>query len=73
MKLATPSAVPLIPVGTLVLVRLDDDPSVPAHVWEIIEDGKAILVDEHYPHGETEDIENFAPANIYTIGTTIPF
>ena len=67
------SEIPLLTEGTLLLVRLDEDPTVHGQVWEVMSEGKAVVVDENYPYGETEDIENFIPADIYIVGAKAPF
>jgi len=73
VKRVNHSEIHLIPVGSIILVRLDDDPTDVATVWEVINHGKAVVMDEHYPHGETEDLDWLIPADIYIVGTTIPF
>lgn len=72
MKLVELSAVPLIPVGTIILVNPKEN-IAPSSVWAVFHDGKVVAVDENYPHGETEDIEWLAPADIYIIGSVVPF
>lgn len=38
-------------------------------VWFVFSYGKAVLVDSHYPNGETEDLDWFKPWQVTVIGS----
>jgi hypothetical protein len=75
MKIVKPSEAHKIPVGSIILVKpdLSFDPTQPATVWEVFAPNKAVIMDEHYPHGETEDVDFFHPAELAIVGYTNPF
>ena len=68
-----------IPVGSLILVgkKLDADSkwkeSEGGSVWFVFHEGKAVVVDNHYPDGETEDLDWFVPWEVTIVGHNLEY
>lgn len=61
-----------IPVGTLILISgpsNNDTIKATASVWLVFSPGKAVVVDEHFPDGETEDLDWFSRWTVTILGT----
>jgi hypothetical protein len=72
--IVAPSELMEIPIGTLILVgkklphadaKWDEGAG---SVWFVFTEGKAVVIDNHYPDSETEDLDWFEPWEVTVIG-----
>lgn len=49
-----------LPVGTIIRVKTETE----NHLWYVFTPTKASVLDEHFPHSETEDLDWFAPETV---------
>ena len=72
--LVQPNELMNIPVGSVIYVgkKLDSashwDQSEDGSTWFVFTEGKAMVIDLHYPDSETEDLDWFKPWQVIIVG-----
>lgn len=72
--LVAPEDLMAIPVGSVIYVgkKLDPtshwDESEDGSAWFVFTEGKAMVIDLHYPDSETEDLDWFKPWQVIIVG-----
>ena len=80
-KAVAPADLMSIPIGSIILVGKKRD-AVNSHkwqesehgsVWFVFAQGKAVVISNVYPDGETEDLDWFKPWEVVIIGTNAEY